>query len=146
MKERQKLHSTVTTATDRSTTETSSSSEQAVKFSKKWLRGRALRYNIREITEHHFTSTQSQTEAGISVTEYSTYFQPVAPKEEIEQAVASLYFLATQRIPQTTNFEPLLDFGEVLGLHVKTDIQVARNATCTSMRFIQEMLSRLMHN
>ncbi len=60
----------------------------------------------------------------------------------IEQAFAGLYFLAKQRIPHTTNFdfEPLLDFLEVLDLSAKSDIQVALNATYTSMRSIQAML------
>ena len=65
---------------------------------------------------------------------------PVVPKRDIEQAFACLYFLTKQRIPHTTNFEPLLDFLEFMGLHVKSNLHVARNATYTSFRSIQEMV------
>ena len=83
-------------------------------------------------TESQLSGYQSQNRAEI--------VNPVVPKKGIEQAFASLYFLMKQRIPHTTNFEPLLDFLEVLGLHVKSDIQVAQNATYTSCKSIQEML------
>ena len=59
----------------------------------------------------------------------------------MEQAFSCLYFLAKQRIPHTTNFEPLLDFLGSLGLNVKADIHVAKNGTYTSVKSIQEMLS-----
>lgn len=40
---------------------------------------------------------------------------PVIPAKGIEQAFISLYFLAKQRIPHTTNYEPLLDLLGILG-------------------------------
>lgn len=40
-------------------------------------------------------------------------------------------------------FEPLLDLLEFLGLHVKSKIRVAKNATYTSRKSIQEMVSVL---
>ena len=62
------------------------------------------------------------------------------PSRGMERAFSCLYFLAKQKIPHTTNFEPLLDFLELLGLDVKDDICVAKNATYTSDKSIQEML------
>ena len=65
---------------------------------------------------------------------------PRIPAKPIEQAFTSLYFLAKQRIAHTTNFEPLLDLMGLLGLDVKSKIQVARNALYTSDKSIQEMV------
>ena len=65
------------------------------------------------------------------------------PSDGIHQAFACLYFLVKQKITHTTNFEPLLDFLEFLGLHVKNKIRVAKNATYTSHKSIQEMVSIL---
>ena len=65
------------------------------------------------------------------------------PSDGIHQAFACLYFLVKQKIAHTTNFEPLLDFLEFLGLHVKSKIRVAKNATYTSSKSIQEMVSIL---
>ena len=61
----------------------------------------------------------------------------------IHQAFIWLYFLVKQKIVLTTNFEPLLDFLEFLGLHVKSKIRVAKNATYTNHKSIQEMVSIL---
>ena len=57
----------------------------------------------------------------------------IIPRRRMEQAFASLYFLAKQRIPHATNFEPLLDFFG-LGVSVKSGIQIH------GTRSIQEML------
>ena len=65
---------------------------------------------------------------------------PEVPAHGMEQAFSCLYFLARQRIPHTTNFEPLLDLLSLLGVPVKADIRVAKNATYTSNKSIQEML------
>ena len=169
--------STVTTATDTSTTETSSGSKQAIKFSKKWLKGRehwleylqgqgmlcklCRKYNqhsfghdiwnqtpcrrlrLQSIVSHENSSAHMESvrlELRFRSQNIAHLTNPVIPKRGIEQAFSSLYFLAKQRIPHTTNFEPLLDFLELLGVSVKSDIQIARNATYTSMRSIQEML------
>jgi len=48
--------------------------------------------------------------------------------------------LAKQRIPHTTNYEPLLDLLGLLGVDVKSKIQIAKNAMYTSDKAIQEML------
>lgn len=68
---------------------------------------------------------------------------PSVPSDGIHQAFACLYFLVKQKIAHTTNFEPLLDLLEFLGLHVKSKIRVAKNATYTSRKSIQEMVSVL---
>lgn len=65
---------------------------------------------------------------------------PRIPAKGIEQAFTSLYFLAKQRIAHTTNFEPLLDLLGLLGLNVKSKIQIAKNALYTSDKSIQEMV------
>ena len=65
---------------------------------------------------------------------------PEAPARGMEQAFSCLYFLAKQRIPHTSNFEPLLDLLTILGVNVKTDIRVAKNATYTSHKSIQDMV------
>ena len=51
-----------------------------------------------------------------------------------------LYFLYKQRIPHTTNYEPLLDLAGLLGTDIKSTISIARNATYTSDKTIQEMV------
>ncbi len=66
---------------------------------------------------------------------------PKIPAKGIEQVFVSLYFLAKQRIPHTTNFEPLLDLLELLGVNAKSRIQIARNALYTSDKSVQEMVS-----
>ena len=65
---------------------------------------------------------------------------PVLPARGIEQAFLSLYFLSKQRILHATNYEPLLDLLGLLGVDVKTKIQIAKNAMYTSDKAIQEML------
>ena len=65
---------------------------------------------------------------------------PALPSKGMEQAFASLYFLAKQRIPHTTNFEPLLDLLQLFEVNVKEEISIARNALYTSDRSIQEMI------
>ncbi|KAJ8033183.1 hypothetical protein HOLleu_23340 [Holothuria leucospilota] len=58
----------------------------------------------------------------------------------MEKAFASLYFLVQRRIAHTTNSEPLLDLLSFLGVNVKEQIRVAKNATYTSDKTVQEML------
>ena len=66
---------------------------------------------------------------------------PKIPAKGIEQAFISLYFLAKQRIPHTTNSEPLFDLLGLLGVNVKSRIQIARNALYTSDKSVQEMVA-----
>ena len=48
-----------------------------------------------------------------------------------------MYWLAKQRIAHIWNFEPLLDLLKFLGLDIKGNIRVAKNATYTSDKSIQ---------
>lgn len=68
---------------------------------------------------------------------------PPIPRKGIHQAFRCLYFLPKHRIPHTTNYKPLLDLLATLGLTTKADIHVAKNATYTSDKSIQEMLYAL---
>ena len=45
-----------------------------------------------------------------------------------------------RRIPHTTNYEPLLDLVRFLGIDIKSKICIARNATYTSDKPIQEIV------
>ena len=65
---------------------------------------------------------------------------PPVPSQGMEQAFSCLYFLCKQRIPHTTNYEPLLDLAGLLGIDIKANISIARNATYTSDKTIQEMV------
>jgi len=61
---------------------------------------------------------------------------PSVPLNAIQQTFECLYFLVKQKIAHTTNFEPLLDLLEYLGVNIR----VAKNATYTSRTSIQEMV------
>ena len=65
---------------------------------------------------------------------------PPVPSQGMEQAFSCLYFLCKQRIPHTTNYEPLLDLAGLLGTDIKSKISIARNATYTSDKTIQEIV------
>ena len=65
---------------------------------------------------------------------------PPVPSHGMEQAFSCLYFLCKQRIPHTTNYEPLLHLAGLLGTDIKSKISIARNATYTSDKTIQEMV------
>ena len=108
-----------------------------------WNQTPCRRLRLQSIVSHENSSAHMESvrlELRFQSQNIAHLTNPVIPRRGIEQAFASLYFLAKQRIPHTTNFEPLLDFLELLGVSVKSDIQIARNATYTSMRSIQEML------
>ena len=88
-----------------------------------WNKTPCRRLRLQSITSHENSSVHKESvrlELGLRSQNIADITNPVVPKKGIEQAFASLYFLAKQRIPHTTNFEPLLEFLEVLGLHVKT--------------------------
>lgn len=59
----------------------------------------------------------------------------LVPSQGMEQAFSCLYFLCKQRIPHTTNYEPLLDLAGLLGVESKMSI-----ATYTTDKTIQEMV------
>ena len=65
---------------------------------------------------------------------------PPIPSQGMEQAFSCLYFLCKHRIPHTTNYEPLLDLAGLLGIDIKSKISIARNATYTSDKTIQEIV------
>ena len=109
-----------------------------------WTKTPCKRLRLQSVTSHenssshkdavHLELSAKSSQNIVSIT------NPAVPKRGIERAFASLYFLAKQRIPHTTNFEPFLDFIELLGVKVKSEIQVARNALYTSCKSIQEMI------
>ena len=65
---------------------------------------------------------------------------PQITSSEIEDAFACLYFLCKRKIAHTTNFEPLMNFAEYLGVKIKEKIGTARNALYTSKQSIHEMI------
>ena len=58
----------------------------------------------------------------------------------MERAFLCLYFLVKHRIAHVTNYRPLLDLAGLLGVDVKSKISIARNATHTSDKTIQQMV------
>ena len=81
-----------------------------------------------------------ESEATARTTNVAQSANPVVPAKGIEQAFRCLYFLAKQGIPHTTNFVPLLDLAGLLGVDIRRQISIARNALYTSDKMIQEML------
>ncbi len=99
-----------------------------------WNTVPCTRLRQQSITAHEVCASEKLTTIPNTLT-------PKIPAKGIEQAFVSLYFLAKQRIPLTTNFEPLLDLLELLGVNVKSRIQIAINALYTSDKSVQEMIS-----
>ena len=83
---------------------------------------------------------ESESASAVNI---ASAISPSVPLNAIQQTFGCLYFLVKQKIAHTTNFEPLLDFLEYLGVHIKSNIRVAKNATYTSRKSIQEMVSIL---
>ncbi|XP_065831995.1 zinc finger protein 862-like [Oscarella lobularis] len=65
---------------------------------------------------------------------------PQIASSGIEDAFACLYFLCKRKIAHTTNFEPLMNFAEYLGVKIKEKIGTGRNALYTSEQSIHEMI------
>jgi len=112
-----------------------------------WNKTPCSRIRLQSIVNHektaaHRDSVKLESEAATTVS-IASAINPCVPSDGIHQAFACLYFLVKQKIAHTTNFEPFLDFLEFLGLHVKSKIRVAKNATYTSRKSIQEMVSFL---
>ena len=112
-----------------------------------WNKSPCSRIRLQSILNHeksaaHQDSLKIESES-VSTVSIAGAINPSIPSDGIYQAFACLYFLVKQKIAHTTNFEPLLDFLEFLGLHVKSKIRVAKNATYTSRKSIQEMVSIL---
>ena len=112
-----------------------------------WNKTPCNRLRLQSITSHENSSAHRDAIrlelSAQSSRNIASVMNPVVPKKGIEKAFACLYLLAKQRIAHTTNFEPLLDLLELLGLKVKSEIQIAKNATYTSCKSIQEMIFTL---
>lgn len=54
----------------------------------------------------------------LTIRKIQSVLNPKIPAKDIKQAFPSLYFLAKQRIPHTTNFESMLDLLGLLGVNV----------------------------
>ena len=109
-----------------------------------WNKTLCTRLRLQSISAHehsaaHKDSMKLESET-LTTRPIESAINPRIPAKGIEQAFISLYFLAKQRIPHTTNYEPLLDLLGLLGLNVKSKIQVAKNALYTSDKAIQEMI------
>ena len=94
---------------------------------------------IHERSAAHLDSVKLEAASKASENVVSALNRPISAKG-IEQAFLCLYFLAKQRIPHTTNYVPLLDLAGLLGVDVKSKISIARNATYSSDKTIQEMV------
>jgi hypothetical protein len=96
------------------------------------------------ITEHEATDSHTDAQKRDQETRVLQDIREAADPEvsasAMEKAFASLYFLVKRRVAHSTNYEPLLDLLTFLGLDVKDQIRVAKNATYTSHKSIQEML------
>ena len=109
-----------------------------------WNKLPCTRLRLQSITAHEHSAAHKdciKMEAAASVTKnISSAINPEVPARGMEQAFCCLYFLTKQRIAHTTNYEPLLDLVGFLGVDVKAKISIARNATYTSDKTIQEMV------
>lgn len=154
----------------RSHSSSGGSHKQASGFKKEWLKGRqhclayidtlcirydkgpynrltwnktpCTRFRLQSIVSHessaaHCGCVRLELAAAATPTITEAIRLLEVPPKVMEQAFSCLYFLAKH----TTNFGPLLDFLGSLGLNAKADMQVAKNATYTSVKSIQEMLS-----
>ncbi len=107
-----------------------------------WSNTPCARLRLQSITTHenscvHKDSVKLEL-ACVSTPSIVETVTPPIPRKGIHQAFRCLYFLPKHRIPHTTNYKPLLDLLATLGLTTKADIHVAKNATYTSDKSIQE--------
>ena len=112
-----------------------------------WNKTGCTRIRLQSIIRHeksaaHQDCLKRESESASAVN-IASAISPSVPLNTIQQTFGCLYFLVKQKIAHTTNFEPLLDFLEYLGVHIKSNIRVAKNATYTSRKSIQEMVSIL---
>lgn len=92
-----------------------------------WNTSPCTRLRLQSITTHEHSVTHKDSlklESANTIIECALNL--VIPSKGIEQAFLILYFLAMLRIAHTTKFEPLLDLLGLLGLHVKSKIQIAK--------------------
>ena len=105
-----------------------------------WNTTPCTRLRLQSITAHEHSATHKNSLKLESTNTIESALNLVIPSKGIERAFLILYFLAKQRIAHTTKFEPLLDLLGLLGLHVKSKIQIAKNALYTSDKAVQEMI------
>ena len=109
-----------------------------------WNKRPCTRIRLQSIIAHEHCAARKDSvnlEAILSAQgSIASAVNPPVPSQGMEQAFSCLYFLCKQRIPHTTNYEPLLDLAGLLGIDIKSKIYIARNATYTSDKTIQEML------
>ncbi len=109
-----------------------------------WNSQPCARLRLQSITTHensaaHVDSVKLEAMAK-STPNVVEALNPPVPARGMEQAFLCLYFLTKQRIAHTTNYGPLLDLAGILGVDIKSKISIARNATYTSDKMIQEMV------
>ena len=112
-----------------------------------WNKTGCTRIRLQSIVRHERSAAHQdclkQESESASTVNIASAINPSIPLNAIQQTFACLYFLVKQKVAHTTNFEPLLDLLEYLGVHAKSNIRVAKNATYTSRKSIQEMVSIL---
>ena len=105
-----------------------------------WNISPCTRLRLESITRHkksssHFDSVRSERNRSLPEA-----INPPSRLSDIEKVFSCLYFLCKRKIAHTTNNEPLLDFIQYLGLKVKENVGVAKNALCTSDQVVQEIV------
>ena len=109
-----------------------------------WNKQPCTRLRLQSIISHERTSTHKDSvklESAAAASRSIVHsINALVPSRGMEQAFSCLYFLAKRRIAHTTYYEPLLDLAGILGVNIKEKISVARNATYTSDKTIQEMI------
>ena len=113
-------------------------------FNDVWSKVPCTRLRLQSILTHersvaHKDAVQLAAAAAATENVVAALNRPVSVVG-MEQAFYCLYFLAKRRIPHTTHYEPLLDLIGLLGINIKSKISIAKNATYTSEKTIQEMI------
>ena len=104
-----------------------------------WSKVPCKRLRLNNITWHEESAVHLESvkkERAALQADMAARINPALPAKGMEQAFYCLYFLAKNRIPHTTNFEPLLDLEGILGINIKDQISKARNALYTSDKVI----------
>ena len=114
-----------------------------------WNTQACTRLQLQSVLTHersvaHKDAVQLAAAAATTENVVAALNRPVSARG-MEQAFYCLYFLAKRRIPHTTNYEPLLDLIGLLGLDIKSKNSIAKNATYTSDKTIQDMIYIISH-
>ena len=111
-----------------------------------WNKSPCRRIRLSSITKHeesaaHVECVKREASSTLNPrTNIAAAMNPPVPQVGMQQGFTCLYFLAKQRIAQTTNYEPLLNLAGLLGVNIKEKIRVAKNAVYTSDKTIQDMI------